>query len=120
MIFRAIDGTSDWSFGNGVQSYFRNENAIAANIKTRLQVWLGECFFATADGIDWRNLLGGKNPAAQQGIVLQCRTVIVQSYGVVRVNSVTPTFNAASRALTVTYNIDTIFSRNVTNAVQLL
>lgn len=118
MIFRAIDGNNDWAFGSGVQSYLRDERAIAANIKTRLQVWLGECFFATEDGIDWRNLLGGKNPAAQQGIVLQCRTVIVESYGVVRVNSVTPVFAPAGRALTVTYNIDTIFSRNVTNTVQ--
>jgi hypothetical protein len=120
MIFRAIDGANDWAFGQGVQSYFTNERAVSANIKTRLQVWLGECFFATEAGIDWRNILGGKNPAAQQAAVLQCRTVIVGSYGVVKVNSVNAVFNSASRALTITYSIDTIFSRSVTNSVQLL
>ena len=119
MIFRGIDGTGDWQFGNGVGSYFTNAAAINANIRTALMVFLGECFFNLNAGVDWWNLLGGKNPAAQAGIILQCRTIISASYGVVRINSVTPQLNTRTRRLTVTYDINTIFTRNLTGSVNL-
>lgn len=112
MIFRGIDGTNDWAFGNGRQSYLTGEAAVAANIKTRLLVFLGECFFALDAGVDWWNLIGGKNPQAQANIILQCRTVIINSEGVVRVNSVVPVMDS-KRKLTLTFNIDTIFSRGL-------
>jgi hypothetical protein len=119
MIFRSITPTNDWNFGAGKQSYLKNTDAIAANVKTRLQTFLGECFFALSLGVDWWNLLGSKNPVAQQNIILQCRTIIAGSYGVTRIRSVTPSFTSASRRLTVTYNIDTIYTRNQTGSITL-
>ena len=115
--FRAIDPlTDDWAFGNGVQSYLTGEAAIEADIKTALQVFLGECFFALSAGVDWLNLIGGKNPAAQAGVILQCRAVILGINGVVSVNSVSPSLNG--RALTVAYSVNTAFSQNVSGSVQ--
>lgn len=119
MSFRAIDGAGDWSFGSGRGNYFRDAAAIAANVRTRLLFWLNDCFFALEDGVDWRNLLGGKRPAAEQAIVLQCRTVIIESFGVVKIVSVTSFFATAPRRLTVNYTIDTIFSRGVAGRIQL-
>lgn len=119
MIFRGIDGSEDWSFGKGRQSYFTDGNAIAANIRTRLFTFLGECFFALQDGVDWWNLIGGKNPSAQANIILQCRTIIANSYGVVRINSVVPVFQAGTRDLRVTYDIDTIFTRGVVQSLSI-
>lgn len=119
MKFRGIDGDGDWEFGSGRGSYFTAEAAINANIRTRLLVWLGECFFALQDGVDWKNLLGGKRPEAQQGIILQCRTIIVASFGVVKLNTLNAVFDPRSRKLNVTYTISTIFSRNVAQSVQL-
>lgn len=119
MKFRGIDGSGDWLFGAGVQSYFTNEAAIDANIKTRLLTFLGECFFATNLGVDWWNLLGGKNPVAQANIILQTRTIIINSYGVVKLTSIIPVFDSPTRRLGLTYNIDTIFTRNVVQSVQL-
>ncbi len=113
MTFRAIDGTGDWTFGRGRQSYFTDSQAISANIRTRLLVYLGECFFALKDGVDWRNLIGGKNPLAMANIVAQCRTIIATSYGVAKINSVTADFFPGTRRLNVTYDIDTIFTRGV-------
>jgi hypothetical protein len=117
MKFRGITETNDWTFGAGVQSYFTDSQAIGANVKTRLQTFLGECFFALNLGVDWWNLLGTKNPIAQQNIILQCRSVIAQSYGVTRINTVTPVFDSTTRSLTVSYDIDTIFTRNQTGSV---
>lgn len=119
MIFRGIDGDGDWQFGNGVGSYFKGARAVDANIRTRLLVFLGECFFALDAGVDWWNLLGGKNPQAQAGIILQCRTIIAASYGVVRINQVQAQLNTRTRRLTVTYDINTIFTRNLSSSVNL-
>lgn len=114
MSFRALDSNGDWVFGNGRQSYFVAEDAINADIATALKVFVGECFFALNAGVDWWNLLGGKD---EQGIILGCRKVIASRAGVARINSVTATLDRGSRKLSVTYNIDTIYSRNVVNTV---
>lgn len=115
--FRAIDSDSDWVFGRGRSSYFRNNDAIQADIKTALQIFMGEVFWNTDFGVDWWNLIGGKNPAAQAGIVLQCRTVILGVDGVTQINTVNPTYNGPSRALSLSYSVNTIFSQNVTGEV---
>lgn len=116
MIFRGITGINDWTFGKGVNSYFTKDQAIAANIKTSLLFFLNDCFFAMDTGIDWWNLLGGKNPTAKANILLQTRQTIIQCEGVVRINSVDARLDA-NRRLLISYNIDTIYSRNVTGTV---
>lgn len=118
MIFRGIDGANDWAFGNGRQSYLTGEAAVSANIKTRLFVFLGECFFALDAGVDWWNLIGAKNPQAQANIILQCRTIIINSEGVVRINTIAAVMDS-KRKLTLTFNIDTIFSKGVALSVPL-
>lgn len=118
MIFRGIDGSNDWAFGNGRQSYLTGEAAVAANIKTRLMTFLGECFFALDAGVDWWNLIGAKNPQAQANIILQCREIIIQSEGVVRINSIAAVMDSR-RKLTLTFNIDTIFTRNLESSVPI-
>jgi hypothetical protein len=61
MIVRGIDANNDWLYGKGRNDYRANVDAVAQNIKTRLQSFLGDCFFQTDAGIDWFNLLGSKD-----------------------------------------------------------
>lgn len=117
--FRALDAGGDWLFGFGKQSYFTKQQAIVADIGTSLKMFLNDCFFALDVGIDWWNLLGAKNPAAQNEITLQCRKTIATVEGVVRINSVEPIFDSTNRRLIVTYNIDTVYSQNVAGSVTL-
>jgi hypothetical protein len=117
MIFRSITATNDWQFGSGLSSYATAEKAVILNIRTRLYFFLNDCFWRMNFGIDWLNLIGGKNPAAKIGIEQQCRKMIVESEGVVRINSVTSNFDARSRRLVVTYNIDTVYSRNLSGSI---
>lgn len=117
MLFRQIYASNDWAFGQGRGSYLTGQAAIGANIKTRLLFFLNDCFFAMSTGIDWWNLLGTKNPAALNNILIQTRQVIASSEGVVRINSVTVDFNSANRSVTINYNIDSIYSRGVTGTV---
>ena len=115
--FRAIDSAGDFQFGRGRSSYFRNNDAIAADIQTALQIFMGEVFWQTQFGVDWWNLLGGKNPSAQAGIILQCRQIILGVDGVTQINNVSVSFASASRGLSVQYSVNTIFSQNVTGSV---
>lgn len=116
-IFRGISAFNDWQFGQGGGSYFRRDRAIAADLKTSLLFFLNDCFFSMSTGIDWWNLLGSKNPAAQTQIVLATREVIVKTEGVVRIVSVEVSVNAVTRKATIKYVIDTLYSTNVTGSI---
>ncbi len=118
MIFRGITGSNDWTFGQGANSYFTKQAAVAANIKTSLMFFRNDCFWSMTSGIDWKNLLGTKQPAAQANIVLQTRATIAGCEDVVRINSLNATINPVTRRLTLAYVIDTTFSRGVTGFVQ--
>jgi hypothetical protein len=57
MRIRAVDANNDWMFGAGIQSYKQGIEALKQNIKTRLQSWWSDCFFAPAEGVNWNNYL---------------------------------------------------------------
>jgi len=116
MIFRSLDGIGDWNFGFGKQSYAIQDNAIALDVKTRILSFLKDCWFAPSAGIDWLTILGTKS--TQQQIQLTVRGTILQSYGVTKVNSINA--NVINRHLTITYDINTIFSKNQTQIVEVI
>lgn len=64
MIVRALDSLNDWTFGQGRNNYKIDIKALEQNIQTRLSSFLNDCFFDVQAGIDWFNLLGGKNQLA--------------------------------------------------------
>lgn len=117
MTFRGITAANDWTFGQGKATYLTKDRAIMADVKTALLFYLNDCFFALDQGIDWSNLLGSKQPLAQVNVLLQTRSTIVARYGVVRINSVTAQVDAALRRITVTYNLDSIFTRSIAGSV---
>jgi hypothetical protein len=97
----------DWTFGKGLSNYAKDNDAINLNIKTRILSWVGDCFFALNEGVDWVSRLdAGQQDALKQEI----ETIIQQSYGVVEVTSSTVTFDGTIRNFRGTYNIKTIFS----------
>ena len=117
MIIRGLDSDGDWQWGKGKQSYRYGQDAIAENIQTRLLSFLRDCYFAPGDGIDWFRLLGTKNTL--QEILLTVRAVILASYGAVRVNIVSPSFDKTTRRLSITYVMDTIFTKQVSQTIQV-
>ena len=109
---RKLDENGDWTFGNGLSSYVRDQAAVAQSIQTRVSSWMNDCFFAMTDGVDYRSLL---EKGQQQALVNAVKLVILQTNGVVRVNSVTADLDA-DRKLTTRWNVDTIYSQNVPGA----
>lgn len=124
MIIRAInsdtalesEGPGDWTFGQGFQNYRTETDAIVQNIKTRLRCFVNDCFFDAKMGVDWWRLLGSKNVAR---IVMEIRKVIVESEGVTYINSVDVAQDRITRELTITYNINTLYSQNVSGSTTI-
>ena len=114
--FRSLDGTGDWNFGAGLASYATGNNAIAFDVQTSILSFFKDCWFDPGAGIDWLRLLGTKS--TKNEIVLTVRGTILKCYGVTLVNSIS--INQQGRMLTVTYNINTIFSQNFSNVVEVL
>lgn len=107
MIVRAIDANNDWQFGKGKNDYRTDILAVSQNIKTRLQSFLGDCFFKTDEGIDWFNLLGSKDLEA---LKLAINTTILNTQDVVKLNEVSANLDK-NRNLTVIFDVLTTFGQ---------
>lgn len=118
MIIRSLSANHDWQFGQGIQSYATDQNAIIENINTRLLSFKGNCFFDLGTAIDWFRLLGSKS--TKQEIILNVRATILASYGVIRVNNIGINFQRNSRNIVLNYNCDTIFSKDTLQQVEIL
>lgn len=109
MKFRGLDAAGDWQLGQGLGSYAKDADALALSIKTRLLSWVGDCFFALQDGIDYHNRLdkGQKN-----NLVTELSNAVMQTNGVVRIKSLSAALDAKTRALSVTYDVQTVFTKS--------
>lgn len=105
MIVRTIDAENDWTFGKGRNNYKRSQEAVAQTIKTRLQCFLGDCFFAANEGIDWWNLLGSKN---QTALLLAISSTILNTRDVTKMEMLSVNLSDARR-FTVSYKVLTIY-----------
>lgn len=109
MITRSIDGNNDWNFGRGKQDYLQENAALAQNIKTRLQSFYQDCFFAPTEGIDWFTFLGSKN---RDGLKNAVSKVILNTVGVYSVDEVN--FNLdENRQLLIEYVVTSLWSETV-------
>ena len=107
MIVRAIDySTGDWMFGKGINDYRRNLAAVTQNIGTRLNQYLGDCFFDLGAWIDWFNLLGANDLSALQ---LAISTVILNTDQVTGLLELSLVLDA-SRNVTIRYQVQTSYS----------
>lgn len=106
MIVRSIDVDGDWMFGKGKNDYKSRNAAIAQCIRTRLQSFLGDCFFNTAAGIDWFNLLGSKN---QLALNLSISAVILNTADVTGIRQLSLSLTS-TRLLSISYRVQTTYS----------
>lgn len=118
MIIRALDTSHDWTFGKGKENYLSGQLAIAENIQTRLLSVLNNCFFDMGAGIDWFTYMG--LPNKNQEILLRTRAVILQSFGVVNINSLNIIFSTNTRKANLTYNINTIYTQNFSQNLEVI
>lgn len=116
MKFRSLTSTGDFTFGSGKANYATDERAIELNIATRIRSWKNDCFFDFDAGIDWVKRL---DKGQKDNLINDLKTLLIQTYGVVKINSVDISEDTVTRALTMTYNVDTIFSESFTAAIAI-
>ena len=113
MSIRNLDENHDWTFGLSQSNYITQNSEIALNIETRVLSFLGDCFFATQEGIDWFNLLEYRyNPRLEMAV----SETIKNTPGVVGINSL-ELLIGQNRNLTIEYNISTQFSQSYINSI---
>jgi len=117
MIFRNLDVNHDWTFGKGLSNYARLNQSIGLNIRTRVLSWLGDCFFAQQEGIDWVNRLGSKNQ--KKLLEDDLRRIILQTPNVTGIVSFDITFQSGNRAFRADYSVNTIYSKEYIDSIEV-
>ena len=103
---RALDVNYDFMFGQGLQSFVKEKDALKQNVSTRLKQWRGDCFFALTEGVDWNNYL---DIGTKELLDLDIKRVILQTEGVLRIATYSSTLNHDTRGVSIESNIDTVF-----------
>lgn len=107
MRVRALDSEGDWTWGKGQNDYLTGVAAVMQEIRCNVSSFLGDCFFDVEGGIDWFNLLGGKN---QLAIEVAVSTQIINTPNVTKLVQLSATLNPITRALTLFYQVTTSYS----------
>ena len=113
-MFRNLDANNDWTFGIGQNNYVTEQQESALNLRTRIMSFLGDCFFATNEGIDWWNLLDYRY---QDRLEKAVQDVIKDTPGVTAINSV-DILIGANRKIRIQYDIQTIYSTSYVEEIE--
>ena len=105
MAFRNLDNNHDWTFGIGRNNYVSGSQEVLLNVQTRILSFLGDCFFAPLDGIDWWRLLDYNKQEEAENAVM---ATIAETEGVESVNQIDSYINS-QRRLTLSYSITDIY-----------
>lgn len=106
MRVRALDTDNDWEYGKGQNDYKVQRAAVAQNLQTRISSFFGDCFFDTNAGVDWYNLLGGKDQLALQ---LAVTAIILNTANIASILSFSATYSSSNRNLVLFYKVLSVF-----------
>lgn len=112
MRYRALSATGDYTFGRGSANFLVNSpQCVAQAVKTRLGLFQGEWFLDQTDGTPWFTQILSANlkntmPLYDQAI----RTRVLETPGVIEINTYSSSLDPTNRALSVDMTITTQFS----------
>jgi hypothetical protein len=105
MRVRGLDGTHDWVFGKGKQSYRNDLNALKEILETRLASWKNGCFFDMPEGVDWTNYF---DYGTKRMLDIDILRVVNTTGGVIKVIRYTSTIDK-ERKISISLDIQTIY-----------
>lgn len=118
MIIRALNPSGDWTFGSSRANYLTYNPAIAQSIQSRVSSFIGDCFFDMGAGIDWFTFLGGSRDSL--GLQLAISAVILNTFGILKIKSLSFNLDRNSRRFSISYNVTTIFSGTLSQSILIL
>ena len=108
MRYRKLDDNGDHSFGSSENNFYINSpDAIRQSILTRLRLWLGEWFADTSDGTGWNQTILGKQSQGLYELTLRQR--VLETPGVVTIDTFESTLDPQTRRLSVVMSVNTIY-----------
>jgi hypothetical protein len=109
MRYRRQDANGDYVFGHGDADFLVNSPAaVAQAIETRLRLFLGEYFLDTTVGMPWQTAVLGYNTSLVYDAAI--RNCIEETQGFLSFVSYSSTLNKATRVLTVSAVVNTLYS----------
>lgn len=106
MKVRKMTADGDYQLGHGNLDFYQDTaEGVAQNVKTRLALWRGTWFIDTDEGTPWLQEILGKHEAVD--VVLKSR--ILETPGVISLQSFESILNPDTRSLSVTAIINTRF-----------
>jgi hypothetical protein len=119
MSVRALDANGDWTFGAGQNNYLTGLAEVIQNIQTDILSFYGDCFFDTSKGIDYYNLLGGRNTELPLNLAISAAILNVMGGGVVTgVSQIALSLTDSTRTLTLAYEAVTVFGTTGSQQIQ--
>jgi len=107
MKIRKNDRNNDWCFGNSQADFLiDNNNAIAQDLKTKLQEWKFDFFANLQSGIDWRTRLGYRNQKTL--LDRDIKTIITNNENVLILSSYSS--EVKDRSFFLSFSVYTIYS----------
>jgi hypothetical protein len=76
---------------------------------TRLKLWQGTWFADLSAGLPYDTVVLGKHPSKQTDAII--RAYILDTSGVTAINSYSSTYDPATRSLSITAGIDTLYGQ---------
>jgi hypothetical protein len=106
--YRKLSPTGDYTFGNGQLDFWVNvPAAVGQAVQTGLQLWQGEWYLDSSQGMPWVQGVLGKNSQAMEDSTI--RNQVTNTQGVTDISSYTSTRNDDKRSLNVQLSIDSIY-----------
>lgn len=108
MQYRKLDAKGDMSFGHGGASYLKNSPlCVGQAVVTRLRLLREEWFLDLTEGTPYSPLVLGKHTKASYDMAIRER--VLNTEGVVNIESYESIFEPESRNLTIMLTVNTIY-----------
>lgn len=108
MKYRKLSADGDYVFGNGAADFWKDvPDAPAQAVRTRLDLWQGQWFLDTREGMPWKTQVLGNRTADTRDPSIRAHVLATQ--GVSRITDYSSNLNRETRAFSVNMVIDTIY-----------
>ncbi len=108
MRYRRESPEGDYVFGQGDNSFLIDSpECVAQAVNTRLQLWRGEWFLDTSEGMPWAQAVLGKQSSEIYSLALRNRVSTTQ--GVLSIFDFSTSINPANRRVTCHGTLDTLY-----------
>ena len=108
VLYRAVSASGDPLWGNGQASYLTDADAVALLIQTRLELFVGEWWAATGQGL-WAPLTGPGLTPEQKALAIQAR--ILSTPYVTRISDMDYGNSSSTRQFTFSATVETQFGQ---------